>query len=551
MSKNPYQDVPLQKIKKSKFDLSHAVRLTGNMGYLMPVLCEDVLPGESWRWRGSAMVRMAPMLAPVMSRVKVSMHAFFVASRTLNTGWKDYIYGGEDGQSTEVRQFFRADTVLQAGHALGQTAFEARFGVGSLWDYLGLPPVAWNASSAVYTAQTRIVAEPFLAFAQIWQYYYKDQNVDTDDVMKVAIAGGQISTTDFLNDYSVMRLRAWHKDKYTSALPWPQRGADVLLPVEGTATDIGGDIDWKSPAQVFEVDGDPLGATRITTGDSVLRSTTNTVVATNVELHNIDSITFANNSITINDFRTAVLLQRYLELNARAGSRYNEATLAQYGKVVPDYTIDQPEYVGGGVQTVNFSEVVASNWSNDGVDDVPQGNLAGHGIALGSSNFFQYTCPEHGWIMVILSVLPDPDYMQGLAKKFTKTDRYDFLTPILAGQGEQAILKQELYWDATDDGTVNEAEFGYQRQYYEYASLENRVCGDFRSTLDFWTLVRNFDEEPSAGAPSLDTDFIYASVSDRIFAVTDGSDHLWMQVYHELSALRPMPYYGVPGISKI
>lgn len=550
MGKNDvFNSVPIPKVKKSKFDLSHAVRTTGKMGPLIPVLCEDVVPGESWRWRGNVMLRVAPMLAPIMSRVRVTLHAFFVASRTLNTGWKDYIYGGEDGLTTETRQQFRADTVLVAAHALGQTAFEARFGISSLWDYLGLPPVDWNASSAVYVAQTRIVAEPFLAYAQIWQYYYKDQNVDADDVMQAAIAGGTINTTDFLNDYSILRYRSWAKDVWTSALPWPQRGADVLLPVEGVAD--GTDIVYDNVSTVFSgVDQDPLGNLRVTAAQAVQTSVAPGGTE-NARIENIESITFANNTITINDFRTAVVLQKWLEINARGGSRYNEGTLMHYGQTVPDYRIDQPEYIGGGVQNVNFSEVVSTAWSNDGAADLPLGELGGFGMSLGASSQFTYRCPEHGWIMVLASVLPDADYMQGLPKKFTKIDRFDILTPEFGHLGEQAILKQELYWKATDDGTVNEDTFGYQRQYYEYVSLSNRISGQFRSLFKFWTLVRDFDEEPSAGAPALDTDFIYASVSDRIFAVQDGSDYLWMQVYHEISALRPIPYYSVPGISKI
>lgn len=547
---SPYSEIPVPKVKKSKFNLSHMNRTTGKFGQIMPVLCQDVVPGEHWRWDGKIMLRLAPLLSPVMSRLRVYLRAFFVASRTLNSGFKEYIYGGADGLTTETRQFFRADTVLIAGHALGQTAFEARFGESSLWDHLGLPPVAWNASSAVYVAQTRLVAEPFLAYAQIWQYYFKDQNVDTDDVMEAAIAGGQIDTTDFLNDYSVLRYVAWSKDRFTSALPWPQRGADVLLPVEGIAS--GSDIEYLASSNVFQADGDPVGTVQLNNVSKSLQTSLQSDANTGGSIQNIDTITFANNSITINDFRVAVVVQQWLEANARAGARYNEGTLMHYGTVVPDYRIDQPEYIGGGMEVVNFSEVVAPNWSSDGVDDIPAGNMAGHGIAVGGSSRFGYRCPEHGWIMVLAYCVPDADYMQGLDKMWTKTDRYDFATPEFGHLGEQAILKQELYWDATDDGTVNEAEFGYQRQYYEYVTIPNKVSGAFRSSLKFWTLVRDFDEEASLGAPSLDTDFIYASsVSDRIFAVQDGSDYLWMQVLHNISAIRPVPYYSVPGIKRV
>lgn len=558
MKEGIFGSVPIQQWKSSKFDLSHDVKLTGNMGDIIPILCEEVLPGDHWRWRGNLLIRFAPLLAPVMHRVKATMHAFHVANRTLTTSWKDAITGGEDGESTDVIPYISIKDMLNNLAATGQEQFEAKVGPGSLWDNLGLPTIDWVSTTPGYVALQNINILPFLAYTQIWQYFYKDQNVDTNDLMEEPIAGGNMNVVTFITNYMTLKKRAWQKDPFTSALPWPQRGPEVLLPVQGTAT--GEDIVYKTVSDLIDSGTNgPVAAgaaagspgavgTNLQAGiPAVSGGNAPIVIASDARIENVESITFQNNTITINDLRTAVVVQQWQELTARGGSRYNEFVKQHYGTTVPDYRIDQPEYIGGGTQFVKFSEVLTTANSLDSEDNnVPPATMTGHGISAGSSNTFDYAVKEHGWIIVLLSVLPETNYQQGLPKKFTRIDRLDYAYPVFAGLGEQEILTQEVMFDPfLEDQEA--AVFGYQQRYWEYKHLLNRTCGDFRTTLDFWTMTRIFEAPPE----QIDTAFVYADPTTRIFAVEDDSHKLWMQVIHEISALRKLPYFSVPGVLKI
>lgn len=538
--------VPIESVKKSKFDLTHDVKVTGNMGMLIPVLVEECLPGESWKWNGNLLCRLAPLLAPIMHRVKATMHCFHVPNRILTTVWKDVITGGPDNVVAVAAPTWQVDTLLGAAKAAGQPTFVANFGSGSLSNYMGMPQVPYDAAH-VYVDTQKINALPWLAYQCIWQYYYKDQNVDTTDVMESPIAGGPISTADMMNKYNVLRTRAWNKDPFTSALPWPQRGPQVLLPMSGAAS-----ILYLNESLVKTNTGaNPNINTLIGTNNSspsILRvnKTGAAVDGISGRIENIDSVEFNNSTVTINDVRTAFVVQQWQETNARGGARYNESILAHFDTMVPDFRLDQPEYIGGGTQQIQISEVVATAWANDGTDEVAQGNMSGHGISVGGSNNFFYNVKEHGWIMVILSIMPETSYQQGIAKKFLRSDRMTYPWPSFAGLGEQSVINREVYWDPKVASATNDTVWGYQQRYWELKAIMNRTCGEFETTLDYWTMTRKF-----AALPTLNSAFIYSDPTTRIYATTDASHKLWMQVVHQLSVLRPFPYYSVPGLLKM
>lgn len=537
MKEGIFGSIPIENWKKSKFDLSHDVKLTGQMAYLMPVLCEEVLPGDNWRWKGNLLVRFAPLLAPIMHRVKATFHCFHVANRTLTTAWKPAITGGDDGESTERTPYIGMSSWLQQLYDAGEATFNAYVSTGTLWDYLGYPTFKYSdfPPGTVFTDDTEINIFPFLAYQQIWQYYYRDQNVDTNDVMLNPIAGGATSLSDMQFKYAVLKTRAWQKDAFTSALPWPQRGPDVLVPLEtevDTAVSVLTDAPVGAPGPVSV---DNVGAIIQTTG-----------------IPNEIKFTGLNATLTINDLRTAIVVQKWLELKARSGNRYNEFVLSQYGATVPDYRIDQPEYIGGGTQYVDFSEVLTSAYSNPDAEDagtpVPPASMYGHGISAGSHNAFNYAVKEHGWIMVLLSVMPETSYQEGLPRKYTRLFREDYAYPVFAGLGEQEVLSREVYYHPMEPGpTGNLQVFGYQQRFWEYKHIQNRTCGEFKTTLNYWTMTRIFGTRPQPVSNA----FIYADPTQRIFAVTDTSHKLWMHVIHELSVLRPLPYYSVPGVLKV
>lgn len=545
MSKNQiFQGTPAPMVKKSKFDLSHNVKLTGDMGYLIPILCEDVLPGESWRVRSNLMVRFAPLLAPIMHKVDATIHYFHVPNRIMCTEFEDFITSGENGESTAETPWLQLKTALSEAWSFGDNGFKAVFGESSLWTYFGCPPIARAASNTDYVDDTRINVFPWLAYQMIWQEYYKDQNLDTNDIMQEPIPGGAVDPEFFVNNYATLRKRAWERDPATSALPWPQRGADVLLPLEGT-----GDVTYSARSKFVSENGaSENDMTILTTKDISSNGSWTPISESFGRVENIESVEFENSAITINDFRTAVVLQRWLEANARGGNRYKESIHSHFNELVPDYRLNRPEYLGGGKTMVQISEVLSTANSLDSESNtVPQANMAGHGIAVGRSNQFTYRVREHGWIIGILSIMPKTAYQQGLPKKFFRLDRYDYAWPEFVGLGEQEMLSKEVYYDPTDATVDNDQLFGYQQRYYEYKSTQDRVAGDFCSTLDFWHMGRKFETRPQ-----LNTDFVYASPTKRIFAVEDANVHsLWMQVYHEISAVRPIPYYSVPGLMKI
>lgn len=538
MTNGIFGSVPVERVSKAKFDLTHDVKLTGNMGYLMPVLMEECLPGENWRWSGNLLTRFAPLLAPIMHRIHATMHCYHVPNRILSTTWKTFITGGQDGEQDLDADIIDIKQILDTVKAEGATPFAAKLGTGSLWDYLGLPTFTYDAG-ATYVDQTPINVLAFMAYQCIWQYYYRDPNIDTETTMEEPIATPDAET--FSLSFMTLRVRAWEKDPYTSALPWPQRGPEVLIPLEGN-----GAITYLPVSRITGPSGGEQDL-NVQTGNPAHVTTEGASTTGDAQIKNIQSVVFENSTITINDFRTAVVVQRWLETNARGGPRYNEQILSHFDTRVPDYRLDQPEYIGGGKQQITISEVLTTANSLDAEDNnIPPANMAGHGISIGGSNSFTYAVKEHGWMVVILSIMPETSYQQGIPRKYLRATRYDYGWPSFANLGEQEIASKELYYDPEDSTAVNNTLFGYQQRHWEYKAIPNRTCGDFKTTLAHWTMTRIFTERPEN-----DLEFIYSNPTTRIFAVTDSSHKLWMQVVNELSVIRPFPYYSVPGLLKI
>lgn len=536
MNNGIFGSIPIQNWTKARFDLSHDVKLTGNMGVLIPVLMEECLPGESWKWTGNLLIRFAPLLFPIMHRVKARLHCYHVPNRILTTAWKEAITGGESGESTVRTPYFVMNTYLDSVSGSAGQLLD-KVGVGSLWDYVGMPTIdTYISPTPGYTDTNQINALPFLAYQMIWQYYYKDPNVDGETTMQQGVAGGIMAAATF-NVYNTLRPCAWEKDAFTSALPWPQRGADVLMPFESIVDKV---FDKVTGAE-NTVAGPLVAATGVVAAEYIM-----------VSAGTVPQVEFrgTNGTFTINDMRTALVTQQWLELSARGGPRYNEFVLQQYNTVVPDFRIDQPEYIGGSTQFVEFSEVLTTANSQDADDNtIPPATMTGHGISVSRGNSFTYTTKEHGWMVVILSIMPETNYQQGLPRKFTRLERMDYAYPVFAGLGEQEVLSKEIYYDPMDPGSNagNEEVFGYQQRFWEYKHVQNRTCGEFKTTLNGWTMTRIFSVRPSP----VSGEFIYSDPTTRIFAVEDASHKLWMQVVHQLSVLRPLPYYSVPGVLKV
>lgn len=591
---NIFQNILVPKVRKSVFDLSYENKLSFDMGQLVPIYQENVVPGDKLRVNTEVLLRFAPMLAPIMHRVNCYVHYFFVPYRLIWDDWQEFITGGEDGLSQPV--FPR----------LPLTESDSKFAVGTLADYLGYNfPNDANTSPSI--AEYSLL--PFRAYQMIYNEYYRDQNLTNE--VQISKASGDSTTTDNLlkgTDYSTadaalyeltkLRYRAWEKDYFTSALPWVQRGVAAQIPFGNPSLGLTTSGELNSLLDVYQKSNLPnssswqrtisgqlnqastsgqrdedlaFGGSRVSysyrwkddgTSETKTPSGSSANLMATGEGYNLEangvlsdinlngthavSVKQLLNKLkvdgltapTINELRLAEHIQKWLERNARGGARYIEQILSHFGVRVPDYRLDRPEYLGGGKSPVQISEVLQTS----ATDDVtPQANMAGHGYSVGNKNKFSYKFDEHGIVLGIMSVLPRTSYQDGVSRHLMKFDKFDYYFPEFAHLGEQEVKNCEVY----NGTTLSEdplGTFGYQERYAEYKYRSGEVHGDFKTNLDFWHLGRKFQ-----GTPSLNTSFVTSDPSKRIFAVEDGA-HMWCQLYNNVRAVRPMPKHAIPSL---
>lgn len=500
-----FNSISIRRPKLNKFDLSHDVKLSCNMGDLVPVFLEEVVPGDRFKVNSEIMMRLAPMLAPIMHRVDVYTHYFFVPNRIVWNEWEDFITGGEDGLQAPTWPHFNADYIW----------FNAPYQSGTLYDYLGLPPLVNQPAPG----RIAFSALPFRGYTEIFNEFYRDQTLTT------AISNPK--TSGVQSDVACMDLqkRAWEKDYFTSALPFAQRGGAVSVPV---------DVIYSDPAIMRSTGG------TFATGDDLQAKIggSSSDIQTEGSLRDIIIENLDDAGIDVNNLRRSTAMQRWIELAARGGSRYVEQLLSFFGVRSSDARLQRPEYLGGGKQHVMISEVLQTAETGT----TPLGEMAGHGVSVGSTNSFTKRFEEHGYVFGIMSVLPRTAYGQGVPKHWLRSDKFDYYFPQFAHLGEQEVIEDEVYLDPASS-TGSDA-WGYQSRYAEMKHRSGRFHGDFRNSLDYYHMARLF---PSV--PGLNQAFIEADPTHRIFANAVTTDHkLWCQIHHKFSALRPMPYYGEPGL---
>ena len=526
-----FNSVRIRNPRHNVFDLSHENKLSLNMTELVPIYVQDIIPGDRFKVRTEMLMRFAPMIAPIMHRIDARVEFFFVPNRLVWEDWEKFITGGEDG--SEMPPF----PMVLAGQAR-QFLKES-----SLADYMGIPPCDPDQLGGGLSFSLL----PFRAYQLIWNEWYRDQNLQEP----IDVPLGSLDTSA-LADMLTIRRRCWEKDYFTSALPWTQRGGDVTLPLSGRAEVILDHSDTQG--MPYLVDGQnklPTAGELYTDSAGTIRSggssgSSGLYINPNESLWaNLSEATAS----TVNELRRANQLQKWLEVNARAGSRYIEQIYAHFGVRSSDARLQRPEYLGGFKQPVSISEVLQTSQSTSeplGGEYSPQGNMAGHGISVGGNTGFVREFEEHGYIIGILSVMPRTSYQQGIPRHFMKSDKFDFAFPEFAHLGEQPILNAEIYadYDAAIGSTVNQGTFGYQSRYAEYKYMPSEVHGEFRTSLDFWHLGRIF-----LRAPGLNSEFVEARVDNRIFAVQDenASAKLYAQLWFDVKAMRKLPVFGTPS----
>lgn len=501
--KNLFNSIKLFKPSKSVFDLSHDVKFSCNLGQLVPIMMTECVPGDKIKLSCESLIRFAPMVAPVMHRFDVSMHYFFVPNRILWPNWENFITQTKVNGEIPVMPYTETNNGFYT----------------KLLDYMGIPrcPVGGTAAA--------INLLPFAAYQRVFNDYYRDQNLMPDLMAPDVDPADAINLNDGFTAFNLqqelfkLRYRCWEHDYFTASLPWAQKGEAVSIPFVG-AEDV--------PVQKG-------GLPTTLTG-----STVNVDVDADATIpddgHMYAKTSELQSQTSINDLRRAYRLQEWLEKMARGGSRYIETIKNHFGVFSSDKRLQRPEYITGSKSPVQVSEVL----NTTGTDDLPQGNMAGHGIAANTGKFGSYYCEEHGYVVGIMSIMPKTAYQQGIPKHFLKRDTYDFYWPSFANIGEQPVQLQELYAFTPGFDTT----FGYVPRYAEYKFENSRVAGEFRTSLDFWHGGRILGTTPSLNAAFVQ---YQDGSTDRIFANVDPDvDHLYCHVLNRVQAIRPMPKFGTP-----
>ena len=507
--------VATPRVPESLMDLSRSVKLSCNMAELVPVMLEEILPGDTFKVRTELLGRIAPMLSPIMERVNIDIHWYYVPNFLVWDNWNDHISGGEDQQANPEFPYFAI-----------QENTKQYFNYGGLADYLGVPPVP---EGTVITEPERISALPFRAYALIYNEFYRDQDLGA----KIDFSKGDgLTSAAEIAELTTLRKRAWEKDYFTSARPSTTKGVQVQLPVETAIT-------YKNPATATAT-GNP-GAMTVIQNDQI---------ATNGVSTGIDNIENIDGSITIDDLRTSNKLQEWLELAQRGGSRINEILKNYFGVKGDDLTLQRPRFLGSSRQPLSVSEVLNTAGDLDGSTLQPIGDYAGHGVTASNNSGFQHYFKYHGYVMGLLSVMPKTSYMQGLHRHWTKFDKYERYWPQFNGLSEQPIKRKEIFfkYDGSVDG--NNSTFGYAPRYAEYKYGCSSVHGDFRKksptddALSFWHMGRYFETEPV-----LNEQFVTGDPTYRMYAVKDETiDHLYIHMHHHVKAKRKMPKASIPTL---
>lgn len=522
-------------VGRSVFNLSHFKRFTCDMGQLIPVLFLECVPGDTMKIGCEAVTRFQPMVAPILDSVDMYVHYFFVPTRLLmdnEKDWETFLTGGKDGKDESVSiplwHFYYADgTTTNPNNPFSNGITERKY---SLWDYFGLP----LGSVGLIRDANHVNVFPQRCYNLVWNEFYLDKNL-CDEVSL---------------DNGTILYRAWKKDYFTSALPWQQRGVSPALPISGTLpVDFGTSFGLSNPKVL--VNGVEYDIKSGNTGNFMylMPNTTpsNEKTGTVTSINGSPSVTGTVDISKGTTFDVAVLreafqIQRWLELNARAGVRYTEFLNAHFGIAPRDEVLQRPEYLGGTKSEIVVSEVLQTSASNDAS---PQGNLAGHGLGAMSDFICSYTAKEFGYIIGIASWMPKPSYQQGVNRIFSRQTKYDFYFPEFAHLSEQALTKGEIY--ATGDSEHDNSIFGYQSAYAEMRYMPSVNCADMRDTFSYWHLGRIFSSDPSLNAGFLTTNSAFSGgIRKDIFAVQD-EPGLIVNFANVVEAVRPLPVYGTPG----
>ncbi|QCQ84642.1 major capsid protein [Blackfly microvirus SF02] len=532
----PRSDVP-----RSRFDISHGHKCPFSFSNLIPILTEEVLPGDTWKVGISVAARTAIPIVPIQDNWHLEFFSYFVPMRLLwanaNRFW------GEQDSPSDSTSYQIPQCVSPVGG----------FPINTIFDYMGLPTVGQVGGANTITVN----ALPLRAYNLIYNQCFKDENLQNYQGTLMPGNDGPDAVANF-----ALQQRGKRFDYITQALPWPQKGnTAVSLPLAGSAIVIPNPSITppvprfrSTPDTAFRTLRGTAGATTIawsgnvqTTGDMQWENST-PGAATNTAL--IADLTTAT-AATVNQLRQAITLQQYLEKDARGGTRYTEFVFNHFGVRSPDARLQRPEFIGGGHANINTTAIPQTSATGLTGGTTPIGNLAATGHVKGGTGF-TYSATEHGFILTLVSARADLSYQQGMRKMWKRSTRYDYPVPLLANLGEQALSNYEVFCDGSaNDGNV----FGYVPRWDEYRSIGSRVTGFYRSTsagtIDYWHSSQKFAALPTLNATFITDDS--RTVLQRNFSagLATANQQVLADFYFSGSVTRALPAYGEPGLRRL